>query len=317
MKLAFWIARRLAAVAAQLFVISFLAFSMLFITPGSAVQLLLGTNPATPETIAAIERKYHLDEPFFAQYGRWLANALQGDFGTSIRSGQSVLEVLGAHSVLTLQLSLMAFALVALTAVPLGVISGVREGTFVDRTITSISTVAISAPSFATGTILLYVFAVALGWFPSFGRGEGLWDTIVHLTLPAITLALSVIALVQRQTRALARTVARSDFVLFARARGVRRRTVWTRYLLRNSSLPTVTSLGLILAYFLTGAVIVEQTFSLNGLGSLLVSSVSTKDVPVVQAAVVLGGLLILLSNLAADASYMMIDPRVRRKVLS
>ena len=316
MKFALWLGRRVVIIAIQLAAISFIAFAVLYITPGSPERILLGTNNPSPEALAAIRVRYHLDDPFLAQYGTWVRSAVHFNFGSSIQTGQPVSTVVGDRLPVTLMLTLYATLLVVLTAVPLGLIAGLKSGKAVDRAISSATTVAVSAPSFATGVVFLYVFAVLLGWFPTFGLGQGFVDQVWHLTLPAVTMALTVTALVVRQTRAVSTVVASSDYVLFARARSVPSRFIWRRYLLRNSSMPLATSFGLVLAFFLTGSVIVERTFALSGIGDLILSSVSSKDVPVVQAVTVLAGMLVLLSNLASDVAYMLIDPRVRKRVL-
>ena len=317
MALALWFGRRIAIIAVQLVVISFIAFAVLYVTPGSPEQILLGTNNPSEQALEAVRERYNLNDPFLSQYGSWVVSALHVDFGSSIQTGQSVTAILGDRLPLTLTLTMYAAFLVVLTAVPLGLLAGVKNGRTADRAISAVTTVGVSAPSFATGVVFLYVFAVLLGWFPTFGTGEGFIDRVWHLTLPAVTMALTVIALVVRQTRAVATAVAESDYVLFARARNVPSRLVWRRYLFRNSAMPLATSFGLVLAFFLTGSVIVERTFALSGVGDLILTSVTSKDVPVVQAVAVLAGLMVLVSNLAADVAYMLIDPRVRRKVLA
>ncbi|TCO54172.1 ABC transporter permease [Actinocrispum wychmicini] len=315
MKVSRWLGRRLLMIAVLLVGVSVLVFGLLQLTPGSPEQILLGARPTSPQALAAVRADFHLDESFLAQYWRWLTGALHLDFGRSIRTGQPVADVLAERLPITLFLSLYAFLLVAVIAIPLGLVSGIRNGTMIDRAATLISTFGVSAPAFAVGILLLYVFGVALGWFPVYGPGTGFTDRLWHLTLPAITLSLSVIAVVSRQTRAAALTVYNEDFVTFARGRGLPRRLIWGRYALRNSSLPVATSMGMVFAYFLTGSVIVEQTFALPGIGELLVGSVSTKDIPVVQALALLAAVVVLVLNLVADLLYPVLDPRVRKSV--
>lgn len=317
MRVLLWLVRRLAIIAAQLMAVSVVIFGVLFMTPGKPEQILLGSQTASPEALEAVRAKYHLDETLAEQYWIWVKQAAHLDFGRSIQTGQTVTSVIAERLPTTLFLAVFAILLVVLIAIPLGLIAGVRPGAWVDRMITISTTIGVSAPSFAVGIAVLYVFGVVLGWFPVYGAGEGFVDRLWHLTLPAATLALTVIALVARQTRASVLAVNTQDFMTFARVRGLPARHIWMRYLLRNSSLPVVTSIGLVLAYFLTGAVIVEQTFALQGIGSLILSSINTKDVPVVQAVGMLAALFVLMSNLIADLSYAVLDPRLRKQIFS
>ena len=204
-----------------------------------------------------------------------------------------------------------------LVAVPLGLAAGVRKGSAVDRASTAVGLVAFSAPTFAVGFLLLYVFAVELGWFPSFGSGDGFFDTLHHMTLPAVTLAAAQMAVLLRQTRASTMDVAERDYVTFARSRSLGPRRVWQRYVLRNAALPVLTSAGLLLAYGLTGAVLVENVFALQGLGTLLVTSVSQLDLPVVQGLAMFTAFLVLTVNLLVDLLYYAADPRLRRAAVT
>lgn len=317
MSVARWLARRLLIIAAQLVVVSVALFGVLYATPGDPARLLLGTNNPSPEALAAIRAEHQLDEPAVQQYWSWLTGAVHGDFGTSIQTGQSVMDAIGDRLGTSLFLAAYALVLLLLIAVPLGLLAGTRVGTATDRVINALTTLGVSAPGFAVGIGLLYVFSVTLGWFPVFGAGEGFLDRVWHLTLPAITFALTVIAMVARQTRASAMNVNDQDFMTFAKARGLPWHLLWGRYLLRNSALPVATSVGLVLGLFLTGAVLIEQTFGLPGLGSLLVGSITSKDVPVVQGLGLFAALVVLLSNLLADLSYAALDPRIRTQVFT
>jgi peptide/nickel transport system permease protein len=300
----------------QLLVISMVIFAVMFATPGSPEQVLLGTTPSTPEALQAIREKFNFDKPLITQYGLWLRDALTFDFGRSVQTGQSALTEIGERLPITLLLAGYALFIVVLVAVPAGLVAGSRADSAIDRLVTAVITIGVSAPVFAVGTSLLYVFGVLLGWFPVYGSGTGLLDRVWHLTLPALTLSLTVIALVSRQTRAASIRVNAQDYMTFARARGLPRSLIWRRYLLRNSSLPIASSVGVVLASFLGGAVVVEQTFAIQGIGSLVLTSISTKDIPVVQAVGLLVASFVLMSNFAADVAYMLIDPRHRKKVL-
>ncbi|TCO60773.1 ABC transporter permease [Actinocrispum wychmicini] len=307
-----FLGRRVLAAALTLLVTSFLVFVLLEVAPGSPELVLLGTRQPTPELVHAIRAQNHLDDPFFTRYWHWLSGAVRLDFGRSVRSGRSVGDILAERLDVTAFLGLYAFVLVMVIAVPAGLFAAIRRNTAWDRGVTLVALLGVSAPPFAVGLLLLTVFGVALGWFPVFGAGTGFADRISHLTLPAVALAVAEVAIVVRQTRAAALDVTTKDFVTFARARGLPRRLVLGRYALRNSALPVVTSAGLVLAFSLTGAVLVEATFSLPGLGSLLVESVTTKDIPVVQGLALLAAALMVGVNLLVDLCYLGLDPRIR-----
>ena len=310
--LAFFIGRRLLAMVVLLLIISFGVFTLLYIAPGSVEQILLGAKPSSPETLKAIREQYHLNDPFLTQYWIWLKHALRFDFGVSIRTSAPVLSGIEQRMGLTLFLGGYAFIVAMLTGVPLGILAALKKRTLVDRGVVAASVIGVSAPAFATGIFLLYVFAVLVGWFPAYGQGTGFTDRLWHLTLPALALALTAMALVLKLTRAAMIRALDQDYVAFARARGIAPGRVLVVYALRNALIPVVTAAGLILGYVLTGAVLVEVTFALPGIGSLLVDSVNFKDVPMVQGVAMVVAIVIILVNLLTDILYLFIDPRVR-----
>jgi peptide/nickel transport system permease protein len=309
--LVLYVVRRLVALVVLVVVISFVVFSLLYLAPGSPEQVLLGARPSTPDTIAAIRAEYNLDDPFLVQYAKWAEGAIHFDFGRSIRTNEPVVDGITEHLKITLQLGGLAFLLTMCLGVPLGVLAALRKRTSVDRSIVAVSVVGVSAPAFATGILLLYVFAVELGWFPVFGEGTGVVDRLQHLALPAFALALTGMGLVLKLTRTAVIGSLEQDYVTFALARGIPRRRVLWAYALRNALVPIVTAGGLLLAYMLAGTVLVEVTFALQGLGSLLVDSVKTLDVPMVQALSILIATLVVLVNLLADLVYVVVDPRI------
>jgi peptide/nickel transport system permease protein len=309
--LALYIGRRLLALVVLIVVISFVVFSLLYLAPGSPEQVLLGARPSTPETIAAIREEYNLNDPFLVQYGKWAWDALHFDFGRSIRTNEPVLDGISDPVKLTFQLGGLAFLITMVLGVPLGVLAAVRSRTSIDRGVVSLSVVGVSAPAFATGILLLYVFAVELGWFPVFGEGSGVVDRLHHLALPALALALTGMGLVLKLTRTAVIGSLDQDYVTFARARGISNSRVLSAYALRNALVPIITAAGLLLAYMLAGTVLVEVTFALPGLGSLLVDSVRTLDVPMVQALAILIATLVVVVNLVADIVYVAVDPRI------
>jgi peptide/nickel transport system permease protein len=307
-----FVIRRLIAIAVLLVIISFAVFTLLYASPGSIEQILLGTRPANPQTIAAIRAQYHLDDPFIVQYLIWAKGALHLDFGTSVRTAEPVLSGILNRLGVTMFLGVYGFTIAMLLGVPLGIASAVRKRSFLDRAAVGLGVVGVSAPAFASGIYLLFIFAVLLGWFPVFGVGDGFVDSLWHFFLPAVTLALTAMALVLKLTRAAMIDALDQDYVVFARARGIPYRRVLTAYAFRNALVPVVTGAGAILGYMLTGAVLVEVTFALPGIGLLLVDSVTYKDVPMVQAIAMLIAIIIILVNLATDITYVLIDPRIR-----
>lgn len=313
MTLAAYALRRVAAIVATIALLSLLVFGLLALAPGDPASILLGPQSATPEAVARIRERYGLDDPFLVQYGSWVLAALQGDFGVSIRSGDSVMSVITSRLWTTVWLALYAFIITIVVAIPLGILAAARRGSWIDRFASSITLIALCTPAFALGFLLIYVFSVQLDWFPGFGTGDGFLDTIWHLTLPALALATLQIPILLRQTRAAVMDVVDRDYVVFARSRGLSNSRIWLRYVLRNGSLPVLTSAGLILAFSLAGAVLIENVFALQGLGSLLVTSVGTLDLPVVQALALLTAILVLVTNLVIDLLYYALDPRLRR----
>lgn len=307
-----YVARRLAAMVGLLVVVSFLIFSLTYLTPGSPVDVLLGPNVRTPEAVAALTAKYHLDDPFLTQYWYWLKGAAQLNFGDSIQTTLPVSDQITSRLPTSLFLGLYSYVLAMAFGVIPGVVAAMRRGGALDRVTVAGSIVALSTPAFVSGVFALYLFAVVWPVFPVAGPGSGFVDGLWHLTLPAIALALSVMALLVRHTRAAMIGVLDQDYVTFARARGLSTRRVMIRYALRNALIPIVTISGTLLAALIIGAVIVEQTFSLNGVGSLLIQSVESKDVPMIQGVALVVAAIIIVANLLADITYMVVDPRIR-----
>lgn len=316
MPIARFLAKRLAAMILILLVISVLLFSLLDLAPGSVVATLLGNQPATPETIAAIQTRYHLNDPFWAQYWHWLSAALHGDLGRSIQSDATVTSTIGSALPITATLAVYTMVLVLLIGIPLGMLAGITKRRFLDRSISAFAAIGLSAPGFVIGIVLIYVFGVKLGWFPVYGAGNsGLIDRIAHLTLPAIALATGLSAFIIRQTRAAALNVMDEDFIAFARSRGLSRSRIMLAYALRNISLPIVTAAGLLIIAAVSGTVLIETVFSVPGVGSLMVKSINAKDIPVVQGLALFVALIVVVTNLLTDTAVMIIDPRARISV--
>ena len=307
-----FLARRLAAIAASLLVLSFLVFSMLYLSPGSVVATLLGSRQTTPEQVAAIRAEYHLDDPFLVQYARWLGAVLRGDLGRSIQTGEPVTSIVGPASAISLQLALYAVVLVAAVGIPLGLLTGKRAGTRLDRSVSLVTIAGMSAPPFAIGLLLTYLLGVKVKLFPVYGAGSGAVSRVEHLTIPAVTLAIGLAALLIRQTRASVAGVVAQDQVTFARLRGLSAARINARYILRNAAPPVINAAGLLLILALSATVLVESVFSLPGTGSLLVRSVNSHDIPLVQAVSLLLAAVILLVTLVVDVLAFVVDPRLR-----
>lgn len=306
---------RLAATALLLLVLSFVVFGLLHLTPGDPARNLLGPRNPSPDALAAIREKYRLDEPFLRQYLLWLNDVLHGQFGTSIRSETPVTTLLADRVVLTLQLALMSFVLTVAVGVPFGIAAAWRAGSLFDRTVSVSSIVGVGAPSYAVGLVLLYVFGVWLDVFPVYGSGDGGLDTWWHLVLPAITLAFGIGAFAFKLTRTAVVAELQQDYVAFAYSRGLTRSQVRS-LVLRNALIPVATSLGLVFGFLFGGTILVEVTFALSGIGGLLASSVTFKDIPVVQAITLITAAVIALTALAVDVLYYAVDPRVRQRGL-
>ncbi|HQZ34803.1 MAG TPA: ABC transporter permease [Ilumatobacteraceae bacterium] len=304
---------RLAATALLLVAVSFVVFALLHLTPGDPARNLLGPRVANPEILASIREQYHLNDSFLSQYFHWLGGVLQGDLGRSIRSNTRVTTLLADRVVLTAELATFSFILTVLVAVPLGIFAASHAGSSLDRTVSVGAIIGVGAPSYAVGLLMLYVFGVNLDIFPVYGSGDGFLDRMWHLTLPAVTLALGIGALVFKLTRTAVLGELDQDYVSFAVSRGLSPQQVRS-IVLRNAMIPVVTSLGLVFAFLFGGTILVEITFALQGIGALLASSVTFKDLPVVQAITLLTAAVIALTALAVDLFYFAADPRVRKR---
>jgi peptide/nickel transport system permease protein len=303
---------RLAVAPLLLLIISFGIFSLIHLAPGDPVRALLGTRPSDPATLAALRDRYHLNDPFIAQYIKWLWQVLQGDLGRSINGNRLVLNAIKERVGVTVHLCLISTVIVVAAGILLGMLAAFTRGGRLDRLVVMFGVLGISSPAFVTGIFLLYVFGVMLGWFPTFGAGQGLLDRFWHLTLPSLALALSIMAIVVKITRSSIIEVMDQDYVAFARARGIGTMRVTLAYILRNALIPVVTAGGIIVIGLLANAIYVEVTFALPGLGSLIVDAVQKRDIPLIQGTTLFFAIFVVVINLVVDAIYIMIDPRIR-----
>ena len=306
------LAVRVLGALAVLLVLSVLIFSLMYLAPGDIVKNLLGNRPTSPEAVAAIREQYNLDDPAWMQYLKWLGAFVTGDLGQSIRLQVPVADAIASRVGITMLLCGLAFVLALVVAIPLGVHSAVRAGGWTDRTGNVLAVVGLSAPTFAMGLLLLYVFAYYLRIFPVYGAGDGGLDTLWHLVLPAVTLALGLGAIIVKLTRTAMLRELETDYVTSARARGIRESQV-RRIALRNAAIPIVTGASLVLTFLVGGTVLAETTYALPGLGTLLQDSVLFKDIAVVQSLTLLVAVVIAAIALLADLAYLMLDPRIRR----
>jgi peptide/nickel transport system permease protein len=289
---------------------SFIVFGLLYLAPGSPLAFILGPRGGTPEQIAAVTAEYHLDDPFFVRYATWLGDILQGDLGYSIVYRQDVSALISGRVPTTLVLVSMAALIIAVVGILAGTYAALRRG-WRDQLTSSLAAVGLSTPSFVVGVALISLFAVSLGWFPTFGSGTGGLDTIYHLTLPAIALSVASAAYLARITRAAVLEEGGREHVQTATVRGLGPNHIVRHHVLRNSLVPIVTVLGLTVATLIAGAVVVENVFALDGLGSLLVRAILQRDFAVVQAVILVLVVAFVVVNAVVDVLYTFIDPRI------
>ncbi len=301
---------RILALLGTLLVASFVVYGSLYLAPGSALGAITGGRALAPETIAMLENQYGLNESFATGYVQWLAAAVQLDFGRSVVYSVDVWSLLTERLGLTVILLLYSLAITLIVGLTLGVLAGLRGGR-VDGVITLATTGALAVPAFVSSVLLVTVFAVGLGAFPTFGAGEAGLDRIWHLTLPAFALALVGTAYVARITRGAVRDELNGAHVQAAVARGLPESLVVRRHVFRNALIPVVTGSALMAAYLIAGTVIVENAFQIDGIGSFLVSSVEAKDFPAVQGATLVLVAAIVLLNTVVDLLYPLLDPRI------
>lgn len=289
-----------------LFIVSIVVFLMTHLTPGDPVRLMMGRTGASGEEVEAIRNQLGLNDPLPVQYVNFITDLLTGDL-KSIRTQQPVISEFLDRFPRTLELTVLSLILATVLGFVLGVLAATHQNTWLDSLAMVVSLLGVSIPSFWLALLLVFVFAISLGWLPATGT-EG----VKALVLPVTVLAVEQIALIARLVRANMVEVLRDDYVRTARAKGLKERTVLTGHALRNALLPSITLLGLNFGYLLAGAVIVETIFARPGIGRLIVEGILNKDFPLVQGAVLLTAVVYLLVNLITDISYGFVDPRVR-----
>lgn len=303
-------ARRLAMLAASLLVASFLIFAALYLAPGNPVATLSGGRPLPPSSIRILDARYHLNEPFLAQYWYWLDNALHGNLGISIILRENVSTLIASRIWTTAGLVLYASLIILVLGIGLGILSGLRPGVFDTGTLVT-TAVSAAIPAFVAAIVLILLFAVKFRWFPALGNGTDFLSNVRHFTLPAVALATASLAIVARVTRAAIREEGDREHVQTAVSRGIPTRQLIQRHILRNAAIPITTISGITIASLIAVAAVVEVAFSLNGLGAYLVQSAENKDLAVVQGISLVLVTAFVVVNLLVDVLYALLDPRV------
>lgn len=307
--MSWFIFKRLTSLIPILLGISLITFILLHLIPGDpAVAYLRASHiPPTNETVAALRVELGLNKPLYVQYFVWLGKVLQLDLGMSYVSNNSVWEEIVVHFFPTVQLTFASLILIVVISLPIGMISAIYKGKFVDQFSRIVAFVSVSMPTFWLGFLLIYFLSVKLDLFPVLGRG-----TLAHLALPSLTLAFAYIGTYMRLLRASMLGNLNEPFVVYARARGLRQRLIVFRHVLKRSLLPVITGLGMSFGNMLSGAVIVETIFAWPGMGQLFVTSILNQDYPMIQGCVLFMGVIFVVCNLLVDLTYSFLDPRIR-----
>jgi peptide/nickel transport system permease protein len=306
------IVTRLLTLVPLMFVITSVVFFMVRFVPGDPARIMVGGQRISEQNLANIRKAYRLDQPLITQYQLWVGDLLQGNLGRSYRQRTEVTTLIVERLPLTAKLSAFSFMLALMIALPLGVLAAVHRNTWIDVGASIFAVLLASSPVFFTGILLILIFSYKLGWLPALGAGEGGLDTVKHLFLPSLALGISLAAVTTRITRSSMVEALTQDYIETARAKGLPSRMVILKHAFRNALIPVVTVFGLLFGLLIVGTVLVEHTFGLGGLGSLLINAVQVRDYPVVQGATVFIAALFIVINLLVDVLYAVIDPRIR-----
>jgi len=312
-----FLSQRLLVLVPVLLGVSMLSFLLLYLIPGDVVDILMGQESGDPARLAEMRRLFGLDRSLPARYAEWLGEALRGDLGRSFVTRRPVLsEILTAFPV-TLQLTAVSLLIALAAGLPLGVLAAVRRGRASSVGISLLVLLVLSIPSFWLGILLILFTSLYLHWFPPQGLVL-LWvqpvEALKQLLLPSLALGLALGAMVMRMTRSCILEVLAQDYVRTARAKGIAETLVIGHHALRNALIPVVTLVGLQFGYLLGGAIVIEEIFSLPGMGRLVLRSIAQRDFPLVQGVLLLAGTGVVLLNLCVDMLYLALDPRLRRR---
>jgi len=309
-----YLLKRVAIAVLSVFVVSSVVFGVTTLLPGSAANIVLGTE-ATEEAVQQVNEDLGLDRPLYVQYLDFVGGVFTGDFGESLISGQPVAEILWPRLLRTLQLAVVAMLISMVVAIPLGIVAAAFRDRAPDFFITSGSYVGLSIPSFVSATLLLlFLTTPPLALFPKGGYvppREGLVEWFHHLLLPALAMNTVILAYVLRQTRSSMVETLESDYIRTARLKGVAERNVLFKHALRNGLLPTITVLALNFGWMMGSVVIIEQIFAYPGMGEMIVQAIENRDLPLIQAGILVPTIAFITANFAADVIYTMLDPRI------
>lgn len=297
-----------------LIVVSFLIFFMVRLAPGDPAVNMVGGANTSEEILSNIRAKYHLDKSIPEQYTIWISGVLKGDLGTSYKMNSSVVKLIGERIPITIQLLTMSVFWGVLFSIPIGVMSAVKKNTIVDKLLSVVTSLSISSPVFFTGMVLMLIFAVNLHLLPTYGTGENILENFRYMLLPSLALGVNMVAMNARTLRSSMIQAMESNYVQTAIAKGVSRRSIILKHALKNSWIPFITISGVQVASLLGGTSIIETTFSINGIGSLLINGVNTTDYSVVQGLALVIVIAILLINLLVDIICGLIDTRIQLK---
>jgi peptide/nickel transport system permease protein len=312
-----FVARRLLLTIPMMIAMSIIVFSIIRVIPGDPVLVILGLR-ATPESIAVLRRDLKLDDPIWTQYFTWAGRAVRGDLGLDYRTHENITHQLLTRLPVTLEMAALAMVMSAVMAIPLGILAAVRHRGPAEHGALLLGLLGISIPDFWLGVMLILIVSLVLGWLPSSGfvpLRVSIWGNLSHLLLPSFTLAVNLAAVSTRTTRAAVLEVLDRQYIRTARAKGLAERVVVLRHVLKNAAIPIVTVMGLQVGYVLGGAIVIEQIFSLPGIGKFTLDAVLERNYPVIQAVVLLVTFTFMIVNIITDCLYAALDPRIRQSL--
>jgi ABC-type dipeptide/oligopeptide/nickel transport system permease component len=303
---------RLLTLVPMMFIITSIVFFMVRFVPGDPARIMAGGQRVTEANLQNIRKQYRLDKPLPTHYGLRVKDLAHGNLGRSFRQRADVRVLIADRLPITIQLALLSFAVSLMISLPLGILAAVRPNSWIDLVSTTFSLIGASSPVFFTSILLILAFSYKLNVLPALGRGEGGFDTLKHLIMPAIALGLSLAAISTRITRSSMIEALSQDYIETARSKGLHGPQIVLKHAFRNALIPVITVAGLQFGYLVVGTVLVDYLFGLGGLGALLIDSVQRRDYPVVQGITIFIAALFILINLVVDVLYGVIDPRVR-----
>lgn len=308
-----YVAKKLAGLVATVLVVSFLVFAAFAVIPGDPATSMLGTQ-ATPEKVEALREEMGLNDPLIERFGRWAIQFIQGDLGASYSYQMPVSSMIGEKIPVTLALTVMAFLMMVAISIPVGIFCARHAGGFLDRGITVVNQIIMAIPPFFSGILITLLFGLILHWFTPGGYvsyTQSVWRFLGYLIFPALAIAFPKAAMAVKLLRSSVLSEMKLDYVRTAYSRGNRTKSVLYRHVLKNALIPVVTFLGMALADMVAGSIIIEQVFNIPGLGRILLTSISNRDYPVVQAIIVCIAFLVIFVNFAVDLIYKLVDPRI------